>query len=194
VSRDDPDIQAEWQEIQDQVDEEVNGTILETRTEGSDEANIEDQEFPRRSFEDDEQESTDSPQTSTPELKASPNGPLMGWTLTLRHRVNGRYVDRPETLRPNDSWTVEYHIAEMNQDDAWPQYEKVKLKRKKLIGEEVDRMESVMGLDRYRMMIRRISDRGRAWRQEQDAIAARMEQRIYQPLGPGSHAQAEGTA
>ena len=113
-----------------------------------------------------------------------PTGPLMGWTLAVRHRVNGSYVHRPANLTADDSWKIEYHIRELSEEDRWKLYEKVKTTRNKLIGEE--REKSSESLHNYRQLIKRYSDRGREWRQEQDALAAQTETRVFQPLGPGS--------
>ncbi|KAF1957363.1 Pet127-domain-containing protein [Byssothecium circinans] len=129
-------------------------------------------------------EDSKATQESASASKPAPRGPLIGWTLAIRNRVNGHYVDRPENLTPQHDWTMEYHIKEISEDSCWSLYTKVKERREQLIGEQ--RQEDTQRLDVYRSIIRRYSDKGRRWREEQDVIDEKMGQRLYEPMGPGS--------
>ena len=181
IKKDDPTLQAEWHKIQEQVNEELD----EVETEEGEKVTggeVDGDSVPSPT----EETSTQDAESPEPEPAT---GPLMGWTLVVRHRLNGSYVERPENLKASDSWTVEYHIREIKEADRWPLYEKVKKKRDDLIGEQRDSEGAKAGLERYREVIRKYTNRGRKWREEQDALAAQGEPEIFQPLGPGSKAQ-----
>ncbi|KAF1346727.1 mitochondrial protein Pet127-domain-containing protein [Delphinella strobiligena] len=77
----------------------------------------------------------DLPSLVTPETKTIEENlrPLLAMTLTVRSRVNGNYVERPENLGPQDKWKVEYSLAEIPLPSrAWSLYEATKARRKKI--------------------------------------------------------------
>lgn len=186
VQRDDPEIQAEWQDIQSRVDDEVDED--EFRAQASENKRDNDTDNGEESTEDaDDQTSEESfkaQQEATETSNDDANKLLIGWTLALRNRVNGCYVERPEKLEPSDTWTVEYHIKEMGEVALPKLYEQVKTERQKLIGE--DRTEQKGSLRQYLSIIKKYSERGRKWREEQDKIDEKVGQQMYRPLGPGS--------
>lgn len=110
--------------------------------------------------------------------------PLMGWTLAVRNRVNGAYVERPSNLTPSDNWSIEYHIKEISEDAKWRIYNALQARRKKLLSNEEEQVP--YSLHQYREMIKQFSTSGRRWREEQDKIDAEMGQQIFRPLGPGA--------
>lgn len=138
-----------------------------------------------------EEENTEEENT-VEEVAKPAAGPLMGWTLAVRNRVNGVYVERPEKLKPTDNWTVEYHIKEIAPTTVWNLYNKVKDDRQKLIGRTDE--ERNTGLENYRGIIRNFSNRGRKWRKEQDTVHEDVEKQIFRPLGPGSKPEEKGNA
>lgn len=173
VTRDDPETQEEWQKIQERVDEEVNADKKGVEVNETDELDNAD-----KKTEDDASDSTEkSSETET-------GGPLMGWTLTIRNKVNGSYVERPQQLTQEDEWKVEYHIKELAPEVASAKYAKTKTKREKLLGQSEEAL--ARRLIQYRRRIREISEQGREWRNEQDKIAGEMGTQTYVPLGPGS--------
>jgi hypothetical protein len=114
-----------------------------------------------------------------------PHGPLMGWTLTIRNKVNDGYTDRPTKLTAEDEWKIEYHVQEIPEASRWRLYTAVKERRRGLVGhtEEADK-----SLKNYRDLIQRFSNRGRKWREKQDKLDEEMGIQVYKPLGPGSGA------
>jgi hypothetical protein len=118
-------------------------------------------------------------------------GPLIGWTLTTRSKINGGYVDRPRKLTEADDWKVEYHIQEIPEDSVWKLYNALKDRRHSLVS--TDDKEVDKSLQSYRSMIQRFSNRGRAWREQQDKIDAEMGVQVFKPLGPGSEAEVPAT-
>lgn len=194
--QDDPTVQAAWHDLQDQVDEQVgqdqgiassiapDSDVLEGPREELEEqsaepsvaATVDDLATPL------ETETTKS--DALPPSTGTEKKPLMGWTLTIRSKVNGGYVIRPENLTKDDDWEIEYNLKEIPQSTCWSLYEKTKKRRYQLIGqldEEVDQ-----GLAHYRELIKTYTRRGRAWREEQDKIDEGNEVQLYKPLGPGS--------
>jgi hypothetical protein len=209
IDRNDPEIQKEWHDIQDSVDTEVDedenrGQVEEAEdlkepevdeAEDNDITLVEDEDAAEDVIEDtaedtaDAAERTEIAEDDTEENMAElvHDGPLIGWTLAVRSRVNGVYVERPEMLTSEDNWTVEYHIKEIAPDARWNLYNKVKEDRRKLIGRAEDEQNS--SLENYRGMIRNFSNRGRRWREQQDKVDDQNETQIFRPLGPGSQAE-----
>lgn len=75
------------------------------------------------------------PSLVTPETKTIGENlrPLLAMTLTVRSRVNGNYVERPENLGPEDKWKIEYSLAEIPLPSrAWALYDATKARRKKI--------------------------------------------------------------
>jgi hypothetical protein len=186
--KDDPEVQAAWQNIQDDVDEQVdvdrngNSTVTPEKQ----------QEEPATTAEEGSSNGADIQQTppeaaeETSTIDSTPDGPLMGWTLTTRSKVNGGYVDRPRKFSEEDEWEVEYHIQEIPEESRWRLYNALKARRHGLVGvqdKEVDK-----GLSHYRGLIQRFSNRGREWREAQDKLNEEMGVQMYKPLGPGSDA------
>ncbi|KAL2160566.1 hypothetical protein VTH06DRAFT_1254 [Thermothelomyces fergusii] len=58
---------------------------------------------------------------------------LYGLILTVRNKVDNRYVTRPEKLDPRQRWQVEYAIEEVNAERAQNLYKMVLKRRKKLL-------------------------------------------------------------
>ncbi|KAF2474106.1 Pet127-domain-containing protein [Lindgomyces ingoldianus] len=201
VKRDDPEVQKEWQEIQDRVDEEVDEDQLNPKDEGDEEI-AEKQAKDRDETDEENTEGDASKETASISMedtvdsgdtkatkpatasKSVSDGPLMGWTLTVRNLVNGRYVKRPEELSSSDSWSIEYHVQELPDETKWSVYGQLKTRRKKLIGLREE--EQSKQLKQYREMLQRYSDKGRKWREEQDKIDEQMGKRVYRRLGPGA--------
>lgn len=186
IQKDDPALQAEWQEIQGKVNEEVERGEVQSTT--NQETDVPSSEEATGTSDKSAQDDTET--TETPDI---PKGPLIGWTLAVRHRLNGQYVKRPENLTPHDSWKIEYHIQELGDEDKWTLYEKVKTKRNKLIGEirDSEDKQSKFKLENYRKVISQYTEEGRKWRTQQDELAAQSETKVFEPLGPGSEAEAQ---
>lgn len=192
VKRDDPDMQAEWQDIQDRVDEEVVEDELKSNNVDADtsvdsEAGISGSATEEHLMDEDNEATIEEDRQDDAEAtpkRSSSDDPMMGWTLIVRNRVNGAYIDRPENLTPSDNWSLEYHIKEISEPSSRKTYEQLKQRRKKLIG--ADREERTQSLQQYRDIIKEFSRSGRRWRETQDKIDAQIGQRVYRPLGPGA--------
>ena len=95
---------------------------------------------------------------------------LLAMTLTLRNKVNGEYVHRPETMSAADEWSVEYSLTDISaQKQARVLYNACQTRRKK-------RMESKLVLDEQEVVpgfiqnLRTLSRKGRNWREKQNKM------------------------
>ncbi|CAO2649657.1 Nn.00g070420.m01.CDS01 [Neocucurbitaria sp. VM-36] len=196
VEGDDPKVQAAWQDIQDAVDEQIDEDNKGAPSMESQREEIAPQQEALTKADEDSNEHT-SPQDSATEAVDSStpsqpsDAPLMGWTLTVRSKVNGGYVERPEKLDQQDDWKLEYHIQDIAQDTRWKLYEAAKGRRRKLIGQ--DKEEANTSLKHYRELIQRYNDKGREWRKKQDELDEGRDVQVYRPLGPGSDAVTAAT-
>ncbi|KAF2181670.1 Pet127-domain-containing protein [Zopfia rhizophila CBS 207.26] len=234
LNRDDPDMQAEWQEIQERVYEEVVEDQLQERDESEDEGiGSQDEDMilgqrqaggeaidtggslsrvnpSHKATVEERSGEANTPTPSKPEMvpdvdrasnpsedvdgtftdkQGSPGEPIsnnpgnvMGWTLTIRNRVNGQYVPRPESLGPFDSWSIEYYIQELEPNSGMQLYQALKQRRAKAHAPK----EGDSSMKTFRQIIHSFSKKGRQWRERQDKIDEQIGKRMYRPLGPGS--------
>ncbi|KAF2128326.1 Pet127-domain-containing protein [Dothidotthia symphoricarpi CBS 119687] len=241
VGKDNPEVQAAWQNIQDQVDEQVDedkrgipadkaqegeadvevtedaetaateegtseadevkedegadevdeGLVVEEETEVDEGLVVEEEIEVEEATETSDAEETDETTESTPAPEPEEKGPLIGWTLTVRSKVNDGYVDRPQALTPDDNWSIEYHIQEIEPSTRWRLYDALKKRRHQLVG--LTDQEAAQSLIHYRNLINEYSVRGRKWRDTQDKIDKEKGVRLFRPLGPGSDAAQEAS-
>ncbi|OCL10807.1 Pet127-domain-containing protein [Glonium stellatum] len=109
--------------------------------------------------------------------------PILGFTLTIRNRVNGQYVIRPENLTPDDTWSLEYSLDEIAQTNNRDMriYAQVKYRRASEL--DFDKREKDSDFDQYRKLLMKYSEQGRDWRKKQDKIDASIGVKVYRPLG-----------
>ena len=93
---------------------------------------------------------------------------LLAMTLTLRNRLNGKYVLRPERMTAEDTWTIDYSLVEVSNDRrARALYDACQKRRqKKLDSPEVP--EDAEVISQYLRNLRELSARGRDWRNDMD--------------------------
>ena len=93
---------------------------------------------------------------------------ILAMTLTVRNKVNGKFILRPEHLTAQDSWSIEYSLVEVSsQRRARALYEACQLRRKKRLDTpEVPEEEEV--LNQYLLRLRELSAKGKKWRARMD--------------------------
>ena len=98
----------------------------------------------------------------------SPGQDILAMTLTVRNKVNDKFVLRPERLTAQDSWSIEYSLVEVSsQRRARALYEACQLRRKKRLDTpEVPEEEEV--LNQYLLRLRELSAKGKKWRARMD--------------------------
>lgn len=95
--------------------------------------------------------------------------PLFYATIIAQSTVNGSVVERPQNLRPEDEWNIDYILKEYNVTRTqWGMYEDVKARRKMAYVKE-DEEEGVPKEENgYLTFLRNLSEKGRALRKAKD--------------------------
>lgn len=105
------------------------------------------------------------------DLQSSSDEDILAMTLTIRNKVNGRYVLRPENLNPSDKWTVEYSLAEVpNQSRAKNLYEATKRRRRLALARTSEEAKSNPFNNAYMQKLSELAERGRDWRKRQNEV------------------------
>ena len=100
--------------------------------------------------------------------KSSSLEDILAMTLTLRNKVNGKYVLRPEKMTAADEWSIEYSLLEVSeQRRARLLYEACKRRRSKKHEASLAPSDAEV-ISNYVQRLREMSAKGRAWRKEQD--------------------------
>ena len=118
---------------------------------------------------------------------------VLAMTLTIRNKVNDRYVIRPENLSSSDQWVVEYVLAEVDRPDkAWSLYQASQTRRRKQLDKADDDDDKTV--EWYIRNLRELSRKGEEWRKQQDELdKARPKVVLGQPL-PEIQPQEQGEA
>jgi hypothetical protein len=119
-----------------------------------------------------------------PEADENADKPLLGLVLTVRSKVDGEYVERPERLKKNQDWTIEYSLTEKSTPQAWREYTGAKNRRKTIYGklnsnldktalDKADPESTELSYnDHYINMLKDLSEKGRKIRAGLDEKAA----------------------
>ena len=98
-------------------------------------------------------------------------GEVYGLILTVRNKVNGKYVQRPEKMSRTDRWVVEYAMEEIKEERAQNLYRMVLNRRQKLLDPDRDGDDEDDG-GRWHHMFRgkldKYTDKGRKFRQREN--------------------------
>ena len=93
---------------------------------------------------------------------------VLAMTLTIRNKVNGEYVERPENLSPKDKWSIEYSLEAVPKPTrAWSLYLACQERRRKKLDGFEERQEKNT-VNHYMLNLRRLSKTGKIWRDEMD--------------------------
>ncbi|KAK8066965.1 mRNA degradation protein [Apiospora hydei] len=94
---------------------------------------------------------------------------LLGMVLTIRNRVNGSYVQRPEHLDQSDKWDIEYNIQNLPEGRAWVLYDKLCGRRRKALKHEGDR--DAAWYEMFQGSLDKHTKAGRKFREEEEMRA-----------------------
>lgn len=94
---------------------------------------------------------------------------LLAMTLTIRNKVNGRYVTRPANFTSDDDWDVEYALAEIPQMEKALTLYKASQKRRAASLQNKS-VETNKWVNSYLSNLHDLSKKGRQWRKSQDEI------------------------
>jgi len=109
-----------------------------------------------------------------PDKSAAPPEDLLGMVLTIRNKVHGAYMERPNATEfgKRSKWTVEYAIEELPPDRAQTLYEKCKERRKKLMRPRDNATAASRRFNAgYMKNLHRLSKEGRQFREGENAKA-----------------------
>lgn len=105
---------------------------------------------------------------------------LLAFTLSIRNRVNGAYVKRPENFTAKQNWVIEYDLATI--DDEEQAREQYKKSRRRQQTAQTNRDEARLEAwydSAYMRKIYEISERGKVWREEMDRVDERVGVRVF---------------
>ncbi|KAI9746604.1 MAG: hypothetical protein M1818_000317 [Claussenomyces sp. TS43310] len=98
-----------------------------------------------------------------------PRESLLAMYLTVRNKVNGKYVQRPEKLSRNDKWTVEYALAEIPHPKNRTLYNATLTRRKHvLMSGKADKLSNFQKV--YLAKIGKLVEESKEFRQQQDEL------------------------
>ncbi|KAL9610311.1 MAG: hypothetical protein Q9167_004973 [Letrouitia subvulpina] len=98
-----------------------------------------------------------------------PGPEVLAMTLTIRNKINGLYVLRPDELKSEDDWSVEYSLEEVLQPGrAWSLYQACQMRRRKKHEELDSREQDGEELSYYVRKLRQMSREGAEWRKQMD--------------------------
>lgn len=124
------------------------------------------------------EESTDAAeQTETAATTASSKEEILGLILTVRNRVNGQYVERPENLSNIDNWIVPYHLEELSTKRAGVIYRALKKRRQAALAPDRDRKDEWEKM--YQGNLKHHSQKGHRFRRRETAAAKTKPVHIY---------------
>lgn len=93
---------------------------------------------------------------------------VLAMALTIRNKVNGSYVQRPENIGPDDKWSVEYSLEEVAKPErAWSLYLACQTRRRRKLEGWAEKQEEKR-VDPYLQKLRELSRKGALWREETD--------------------------
>lgn len=79
--------------------------------------------------------SQDDTSTAKDAASSSKKPELLGMYVTIRNKINGKYVGRPTGHDHNMDWSIEYAISEIPEEKAHSVYSKIKRRRKTVLAE-----------------------------------------------------------
>lgn len=140
--------------------------------------------------------SDDAPTTTTTTTPApAPEDKVLGMVLTIRNKVDGKYVKRPERLAKASSWTVEYSVEDLSATRANRIYDMVVARRRKTLrqpgrddeedggGERTTATAASSGSDdwaqKFQGQLEAYSKKGRAFRERENEKARAHPIRVY---------------
>ena len=114
---------------------------------------------------------------------SSTSGDILAMTLTLRNKVNGNYVFRPEKMTASDEWSIEYSLTEVSdQTRARALYKACQRRRSKK--EETSMAEDAGTVSAFVSHLRKLSAKGREWREQQDVGDLKQPVQVLGAKGP----------
>ncbi|KIW17309.1 hypothetical protein PV08_04501 [Exophiala spinifera] len=171
------DLEAEDNDLETAVDNTSQATSAEAVTPGTPnrQSNAADVDFLESLM------GVDLPAVKTPvpekpapssKVDVTADKPLLGWKLNITNLVNKLPVDRPQDLKPSDSWSVRYSLTPMKDASSRRNYVLCKNRRKSVLQAPQDEDTSVQY---YIQRLVSMSKEGAKWRRKLDEFDAQRE-------------------
>ena len=98
----------------------------------------------------------------------APGSEVLAMALTIRNKINGKFVQRPENIGPDDKWSIEYSLEEVPKPDrAWSLYLACQERRRRKLDGLNEKQEDD-SVNYYIQHLRKLSRKGAVWREEMD--------------------------
>ncbi|KAK1983440.1 mitochondrial protein Pet127-domain-containing protein [Colletotrichum cereale] len=96
---------------------------------------------------------------------------LLGMVLTVRNKVNGKYMPRPYPEFPLLNWDLEYSIEEIPDERAKTVYESIQARRRKVLVPDKNKNRSKEWYNMFSGKLEEMSKKGKQFRKQQDAVS-----------------------
>ncbi|KAK4448182.1 mitochondrial protein Pet127-domain-containing protein [Podospora aff. communis PSN243] len=103
---------------------------------------------------------------ATAPVKDDEDSELYGLIVSIKNKVNGEYVERPNDLRPKDVWEIEYSIKEMPTTFAQYHYELLRKRRVDMFQSREAKETGRKWDGEFRDILMRYSQKGRSYREK----------------------------
>ncbi|KAL6849405.1 hypothetical protein ACO1O0_008945 [Amphichorda felina] len=136
-------------------------------------------------------ESVRSAEARKRRARFQPSPELMGLYITVRNKVDGQFVERPDDSEPELDWKVEYTVNDMEDEKAREIYSSMRSRRYQALNNDtVERSEhSKAWQDSYRVRLKEMAKKGESYRRRMEE--AQQGKDVYvawdeKPLPPGA--------
>jgi hypothetical protein len=103
---------------------------------------------------------------------------VLGMIVTLRNKVDGKFVTRPDNLTKKSTWEVHYAIEELQKDRASNIYKQTIERRSKMLAKTDE--DSTKTWNRgFKQKLEALSKSGRAWRRKEIEAAKKHPVYVY---------------
>lgn len=103
---------------------------------------------------------------------------VLGMIVTLRNKVDGKFVPRPENLTGSSTWEVHYAIEELQSNRASNIYRQTIERRSKMLAKTEENPTNTWNRG-FKEKLERLSKSGRAWRRKQIETAKKYPVYVY---------------
>ncbi|KAG0648541.1 mRNA degradation [Hyphodiscus hymeniophilus] len=93
---------------------------------------------------------------------------ILAMTLTIRNKVNGKYVLRPDEICSQDQWTIEYALEDVAPHRAGTLYQACKTRRAKTLNKV--KKDNDGWNKRFVQNLLDLNEKGKKWREEQNKM------------------------
>ena len=117
--------------------------------------------------------------TNTSSVLKEESPELLGMILTIRNKVNGEYVERPEHLRRLDKWEVEYSLEDLPTLRAESIYKMVVQRRRATLDNGQDGERDKQWYEMFQGGLDKFTRKGRAYRRKEIKLGRTRPVHVY---------------